>query len=142
MLAGFVDMLRQMVAQIAAQAILNKFFAWMAGGEGVIGTLGKALQAGLKGMANGGSVSGRTPYIVGERGPELFVPSTSGTIVPNHRMGGGVTLAPVYNVDARGASADLVKSLPAILEANTRRAVELARATIYDDYSRGAFGRA
>lgn len=142
MLRGFVDMLRQMVAQIAAQAILKQFFSWMAGGSGIAGTIGKALQAGLTGKAGGGNVMGRSPYLVGERGPELFVPNTSGTIVPNHRMGGGVTLAPVYNVDARGASADLVKSLPAILEANTRRAVELARATIYDDYSRGAFGRA
>ena len=142
MLRGFIDMLRQMVAQIAAQAILKQFFSWMAGGSGIAGTIGKALQAGLTGKAGGGNVMGRSPYLVGERGPELFVPSTSGTIVPNHRMGGGVTLAPVYNVDARGASADLVKSLPAILEANTRRAVELARATIYDDYSRGAFGRA
>ena len=85
---------------------------------------------------------GSQAYIVGERGPELFVPSTNGSITPNNRLGGNVSVSPVYNIDARGASADLVKSLPAILEANTRRAVELARATIYDDYSRGAFGRA
>jgi hypothetical protein len=85
---------------------------------------------------------GNRPYMVGERGPELFVPQTSGSITPNNRLGSGVTVSPVYNIDARGATADLVKSLPAILEANTRRAVELARATIYDDYSRGAFGRA
>lgn len=42
--------------------------------------------------ASGGPVDGMTPYIVGERGPELFVPSSAGTIVPNHAMGmGGVT---------------------------------------------------
>jgi phage-related minor tail protein len=33
--------------------------------------------------ANGGPVSGGNPYIVGERGPELFVPKTAGTIIPN-----------------------------------------------------------
>jgi hypothetical protein len=33
--------------------------------------------------AGGGPVSGGSPYIVGERGPELFVPSQSGTIIPN-----------------------------------------------------------
>lgn len=39
--------------------------------------------------AVGGSVIGGDPYIVGEQGPELFVPGGSGTIVPNHRLGGG-----------------------------------------------------
>lgn len=43
-------------------------------------------------MADGGPVAGNHPYIVGERGPELFVPSSAGTIVPNHAMGmSGVT---------------------------------------------------
>lgn len=39
--------------------------------------------------AGGGPVSGGTPYVVGERGPELFVPGMSGSIVPNHALGGG-----------------------------------------------------
>ena len=142
MLAGFIDMVRRMVAELAAQSMLKAFFSWMSGGTGVIAEFGKFALKSFTGKAIGGPVMGRTPYIVGERGPELFVPNSGGTIVPNNAMGGGVTVAPVYNVDARGASADLIKSLPAILEANTRRAVELARATIYDDYSRGAFGRA
>ena len=38
--------------------------------------------------AVGGSVIGMKPYIVGEQGPELFVPGGSGSIVPNHRLGG------------------------------------------------------
>jgi len=43
--------------------------------------------------ANGGPVSANSPYIVGERGPELFMPSGSGTIIPNDQMGsmGGQT---------------------------------------------------
>lgn len=41
--------------------------------------------------ANGGPVTANVPYMVGERGPELFVPSTSGSIVPNNRVGGGST---------------------------------------------------
>ncbi len=39
--------------------------------------------------ADGGPVTGGRPYLVGERGPEMFTPSTSGTITPNHHMGGG-----------------------------------------------------
>lgn len=51
----------------------------------------------LQGRAKGGPVSGNTPYIVGEVGPELFVPNTSGSIIPNGAlqpaMAGG---APIY----------------------------------------------
>ncbi len=38
--------------------------------------------------ASGGNVDSGTPYIVGERGPELFVPNTNGQIVPNNELGG------------------------------------------------------
>jgi hypothetical protein len=38
---------------------------------------------GVEGRAVGGSVSAGTPYLVGERGPELFVPGISGSIIPN-----------------------------------------------------------
>lgn len=41
----------------------------------------------LPGRALGGPVSGGNPYLVGERGPELFVPQTSGSIVPNNGIG-------------------------------------------------------
>jgi len=55
------------------------------------------------GKADGGPVSGGRPYTVGERGPELFVPGASGTIIPNHAMGGAnVTV----NVDASGSSVE------------------------------------
>lgn len=42
----------------------------------------------ITGRASGGPVVGRTPYIVGEAGPELFVPNSSGTIIPNGALAG------------------------------------------------------
>lgn len=51
--------------------------------------------------ANGGSVSAGSSYLVGERGPELFVPGASGNIVPNNAMGSSNI---VVNVDATGSS--------------------------------------
>jgi hypothetical protein len=42
----------------------------------------------ISGRASGGSVMSNTPYIVGERGQELFVPSSNGTIIPNNELGG------------------------------------------------------
>jgi hypothetical protein len=41
---------------------------------------------------NGGPVAGGSSYLVGERGPELFTPSSSGNITPNHAMGGGANI--------------------------------------------------
>ena len=51
------------------------------------------------GLAAGGPVSAWSPYIVGERGPELFVPGTAGRIIPNGG-GGGMSL----NVTVQGAA--------------------------------------
>lgn len=81
-------------------------------GGGLIGKLG-SLAGGflgfLTGKASGGPVNDKVPYIVGEKGPELFVPETNGTIIPNHvigRAGGG-------NVDAGGFAKMLLGGLGA-----------------------------
>jgi hypothetical protein len=65
------------------------------------------------GKATGGPVTGGTPYLVGERGPELFVPHQSGNITPNNKMGGGSV---TYNIDARGADAGAVARIEQALQ--------------------------
>ena len=57
---------------------------------------------GFLGFANGGRPPVGKPSIVGEKGPELFVPRSSGTIVPNNKLGGGGSTNVVVNVDASG----------------------------------------
>jgi hypothetical protein len=59
----------------------------------------------LPGFANGGQPPVNKPSIVGERGPEIFVPRSAGTIIPNNQMG-GVTNNIVVNVDASGSSVE------------------------------------
>ena len=54
-------------------------------------------------LAAGGPVKGGSSYLVGEKGPELFVPGSSGNIIPNHAMGGSNV---VINVDASGSSVE------------------------------------
>jgi hypothetical protein len=49
--------------------------------------------------AGGGPVSSGAPYLVGERGPELFVPSSAGQVIPNYAMGGATTVNN-YNIQA------------------------------------------
>jgi tape measure domain-containing protein len=51
------------------------------------------------GKAIGGPVSGGTTYLVGEKGPELFRPNVSGSIVPNNKLGGGGS---VININISG----------------------------------------
>jgi hypothetical protein len=52
------------------------------------------------GKAMGGPVNAGTSYVVGERGPELFMPNQSGTVIPNNKLGGGGT---VINLTVNGA---------------------------------------
>jgi hypothetical protein len=112
MLRGFIDTIRRMVAEAAAAQIFGALFPASSGGLG--GVLG-GFFGGAR--ANGGPVAGGTPYLVGERGPELFVPNSSGMIVPNGAMGGDI----VFQIDARGADAQLTRALPAILEQQAQR---------------------
>jgi hypothetical protein len=53
------------------------------------------------GKAAGGAVSSNKSYVVGERGPELFLPNTNGMIVPNNRLGGSG--GNTYNITVNGA---------------------------------------
>jgi len=55
--------------------------------------------------AEGGPVKGKNSYLVGERGPELFTPGSSGHITPNHELGGGGGNVTV-NVDASGSAVE------------------------------------
>ena len=84
--------------------------------------LAKGIGTFLSGMrAEGGPVGAGGAYVVGEKGPELFVPHSSGSIVPNGAMGsssggaGGVTVN--YNIAAGVSRAELVP----ILEQERRR---------------------
>ena len=78
--------------------------------------------AGLPFMANGGPVSANSPYIVGERGPELFVPHASGSIVSNSNMNqGGGSAGSSINVNYNIAAGVTRNELAPILEQERRR---------------------
>jgi len=61
---------------------------------------------GLLGFADGGRPPVNRPSIVGEKGPELFVPSRSGKIIPNNKLGSGGNTSVTVNVDASGSSVE------------------------------------
>ena len=128
----FLDMAAQIIAKWIEMTILNSVLSLFPGGgagggfnAGASSAAGAGLlnpatmfdAFGFTGKAAGGSVMSGSPYIVGERGPELFVPGRSGTIVPNNQLGGDTTNV-VVNVDASGSK----------VQGDEPKANELARA--------------
>ena len=87
---GFEDLKRialSAMAEIAAAAIRSGIGAVLGSGKsGGIGALVSGL-LGLPGRAAGGPVAPGRAYVVGERGPELFVPTSSGRVAPGGRSG-------------------------------------------------------
>jgi len=78
------------IKQVLAKALVQKFIT--------------APIMGIFGLAKGGTAKGGQPYIVGEEGPELFVPGQTGTVVPNDQLRGsggmGAATAVTYNINA------------------------------------------
>jgi tape measure domain-containing protein len=101
MAQGFIDSLRKMAAELLAQQLLLSFFKSLSNQGGGIGQVGTAFLQGISGNAMGGSVQQGQPRIVGERGPEVFVPSQNGQIQNNTAMsqGGGQAAAPIIIVE-------------------------------------------
>ena len=88
------DVARSVFTQIQRSLIQFGVNAFLGGLPGIGGFF----------RANGGPVSAGKSYMVGERGPEMFVPNTGGRIVPNSDMGSATNI--VVNVDASGSSVE------------------------------------
>ena len=75
--------------------------------------------------ASGGPVAGGSPYIVGERGPELFVPGRSGSVVPNGQIGGfhvgSITIQAGYYAGSQVQAAQHARDIFDQLEDEARR---------------------
>jgi tape measure domain-containing protein len=95
-----MDLMNKLLNKLIDFAVNAALFG--VGGMGSGGGLLGGLFGG--GKAKGGPVSAGTSYIVGEKGPEMFTPSRSGTIIPNNQMGGDVNVS--VSVDATGSSVE------------------------------------
>ena len=141
---GFRDGLKSIVRDIisdllklqAQQAITKTFGGGGSGGGGF--DFGKILSfgssffgggsssgggsyTGYGTRANGGSVTANQPYMVGEQGPEMFVPNTSGGVFTNRSLknsgGGGATVNQTINIEtgvAQTVRAELQSLMPQI----------------------------
>jgi hypothetical protein len=89
---GFDDLKRvafRALDEIATHALQSGFSGILGGSGGLGGLLGQTFGAllGLPGRATGGPVAPGRAYLVGERGPEVFMPTASGRIESNHALG-------------------------------------------------------
>lgn len=114
---SFANSVANTLSQLASQMLMKGIFGGigsllgtglnmtgitLGGGMGVTGPTDS-----LGFMASGGSVSLNKRYIVGEKGPELFVPKSNGTIIPNNALGGSPNVAVnVINQTGTNATAE------------------------------------
>jgi len=94
---GLKQAIKSLIIQLAKAAALAAIIAIATGGGANPVSFLDAFKGALGFKAQGGTVNSGSPYIVGENGPELFVPTGSGNIVSNGRFGnmggGGGTLS-------------------------------------------------
>lgn len=105
----------------AAMKFLGMAFGAVTGGGAT--NLSQLEYATLSGYADGGDPPVGVPSLVGERGPELFIPKTAGTIVPNHTLNNlgsttNVTNNYINAIDAKSFEERLLSSSNAIWAAN------------------------
>jgi phage-related minor tail protein len=130
-LANFADAMKSMaksvvdslIKMLVQKYIVDAAFGAISGAitGGVTSTTDFNAAGPMQPRAIGGSVQNGSPYMVGERGPELFIPNSQGSIVPNSRMGGGgVTVNQTINVSTgvqQTVRAEIATLMPQIANA-------------------------
>lgn len=148
----FKDMVRQMIADALKAQVIKPLLGGIFGGiGGALGgkdtNIGNAflnVATGIKKGASGGQFHSGEPYLVGERGPELIVPSSAGTIMNNHNTknalggGGGTVVNQTINVQsgvAQTVRAEMISLLPRFKQDTMNAVVDAKRRG-------GSFGQA
>jgi lambda family phage tail tape measure protein len=136
---GFKDLAKSIIQDLIAiqmKAAASSFLTSLFGGVGTItaapsnGMFGGSV-VGMPGYADGGSPAVGQASIVGERGPELFVPRTAGTIIPNNALSGmgGTTMVTnnyINAIDTKSFEDRLLGSSNAVWAANQYAGKSLA----------------
>lgn len=128
-LNGLIDIISDVIVWV--DKMIDRFkSAWewagkvaSSAGSFVSGATTSVLNAVLPGRASGGPVTAGMPYIVGEAGPELFVPRASGSIIPNGAGGGGVVVNVYGDVTGREIVEKVQSAIMMSLSQNMRFAV-------------------
>jgi len=138
------DIVGQIIATFLQMAVVNKILNAVFGGINGYTPM-PTMDIGAR--ASGGSVNGGSPYLVGERGPEMFVPNSGGRIVNGHNTnnmmggGGGVVVNQTINLSAGVVGtvrSEVQRMMPQI--ANVTKAGVLEATRRGGTYRRGLLG--
>lgn len=122
------NLIKKMAAQAAAAKLNSYLFGDSFGTAG--GSLGGAVGsawswlAGASARASGGPVRAGQPYLVGERGPEIMVPSSNGSIMSNGAMGGSVNINQTLHI---GQGVSRAEVYAAVMQANAQAEARMRR---------------
>lgn len=116
---GLWDNFKNIGSQVISQVLGKLTVGLLSGkGSGSLDSLFSSSLKGILGFAGGGSPPVNRVSVVGEKGPELFVPSVKGTIIPNNMLGGGGgnSTTIVNRFDLRGAvtTQDIMNQINAV----------------------------
>ena len=137
---AFKTMARDIISELYRIFVVKQITGFITGGLQQAFAPKLAGTGGGGGKAIGGPVQANQSYVVGERGPEMFVPSRSGSIVPNNQLGGGggVVVNQTINVTTgvqQTVRAEIKQLMPQIADS--------AKAAVVDAKRRGgSYGRA
>lgn len=101
-------------------------------GSDLGGGIGNFIGSMLGARASGGPVDAGKPYLVGEKGPELILPTSNGMVIPNHAlggMGGAVNITQNIQIDSRSDQGTIMAAM--------FQAKEMAKAEILQSRQRG-----
>ena len=123
------EIIKELYRVLVVQRLVGQIGSATSAGTGLLGGIGRLF--GMRAM--GGPVTGGQPYMVGERGPEIIVPSRNGSVVPNNQLGGGgVTVVQNINITTgvqQTVRAEIKSLMPQIADS--------AKAAVLDARRRG-----
>ena len=130
---AFRDMARNIILKLYEVLVVQRLV------NGIMGVVGKAFPAlapHINTAAMGGPVTGGKPVLVGERGPELMMPSRNAQVIPNNQLGGGgVTVVQNINV-----STGVQQTVRAEIKSLMPQIADSAKAAVFDAQRRSVNG--
>lgn len=137
--------IKELYNVLVVQQLVGSFNASTGAGSGIVGAIAGGLAGGfgggsgyvksMAGRANGGPISAGVPYMVGERGPEMIIPKSAGTVLTNGQTKaalGGESYVVNNNITVTGSDSAMVrqeiaKMIPQISSATKAAMIDAKR---------------
>lgn len=130
---AFRSMAKAVISELIRILVVQRIVGGIMGGLNSV--FPGLVPAGVATNWNGGNITGGRPTVVGEKGPELIVPSRNAHVVANHQMGGGVTVVQNINV-----STGVQQTVRSEIRSLMPQIAESAKAAVFESQRRSVNG--